>query len=114
MTNCKVLLVDSNPIFLVVMGINLVKKGCRVTVASNGETAVKALNDKKFDLVISNMETPPLDNFTILEKAKKFNPLTKVILMSESPEASSSVDTCYLPQHADDYLFKSDVMNWVF
>ena len=57
----RVLLVDSDPYVLTMVGLGLMKEGHRVTLASSPETAVNALNSKEFDFVVTlddNMAIP--------------------------------------------------------
>lgn len=84
MDTCDILLVDDEPDILEVTGTVLSDEGYRVTVASSGEAAVRVLNTKCFDVVITDLNMYETDGFAVLNKAKQQNPETKVILSTGS------------------------------
>lgn len=57
-------------------------KGYRVAAVSSGESAVEALGNENFDLVITDLNMYQIDGFTVMRKAKERNSQTKVILLT--------------------------------
>ncbi|MDO8260667.1 MAG: response regulator, partial [Candidatus Magasanikbacteria bacterium] len=53
------------------LGNKLVKEGYEIVVAENGEEAIKALGEQKFDLAIIDLIMPIKDGWAVLEYAKK-------------------------------------------
>ena len=59
-----------------------------VVTARDGETAVSKMEERSFDLVISDIVLPQMDGLSLLRETRKQWPDTKVILMTAygSPE----------------------------
>jgi len=58
---CKVLLVEDNPVNVLVAKGLLTKLGCEVTVAGNGLLALDLLPNKEFDVILMDVRMPVLD-----------------------------------------------------
>ncbi|MCA9705820.1 MAG: response regulator [Myxococcales bacterium] len=59
----RALVVDDNPINLKVASRNLEKLGCEVHTASNGQEAVRAVQDHALDIVFMDIQMPMMDGF---------------------------------------------------
>ncbi len=57
----KVLLVEDNPVNVLVAKGLLSKLGCAITVADNGRTAIEMLADGSFDVVLMDVRMPVMD-----------------------------------------------------
>jgi len=100
----EILLVDDEPNIRELVAIILKSKGYHVTKASNGERALEALNNKHFDVVITDLGMPGTNGFGVLRHAKALNPDTVVILFTGNNDADVVIDALRL--RADDYLLK--------
>jgi len=78
----KILVADDDLNVLRVVAEALEYKGYRVTAVSSGESAIEALGNEDFDLVITDLKMFEIDGFTVMRKAKEQNSQTKVILLT--------------------------------
>jgi DNA-binding response OmpR family regulator len=100
----EILLVDDDPGVLEVMGWALEDQGCRVTPAPDGEAALELLNEKRFDLVITDLNLGPLDGLTILKRVKERQPETRVMICTGNTGVTSFIDA--FRSGVDDYILK--------
>ncbi len=70
-TGKHILLVEDNPINQVVAKAILSRNGFDITGVVNGELAVKALQEKSFDLVLMDCQMPVLDGFEATKKIRQ-------------------------------------------
>jgi len=66
------------------MGWVLEYKGFSIKALRGPEAALEALVKKNYDLIIARLSRDEKDNLTVLRQAKKINPLTKVMLITDS------------------------------
>ncbi len=78
--------------------------GYRVEVASRGDEAVKLLQRKSFDIVITDLYLESITGLDILRAALEQRPETIVIVMTGNPSVASNVEA--LREGAWDYLPK--------
>ncbi len=66
----------------------------QVVTARDGETAVSKMEEKPFDLVISDIVLPQMDGLSLLRETQKQWPQTRVILMTAygSPEVKARAE----------------------
>lgn len=69
--NVHILLAEDNPVNQTVAMKMLEKYGCRVTVANNGEEAVKHLKQRNFDLVFMDCQMPIMDGYEAARTIRK-------------------------------------------
>jgi DNA-binding response OmpR family regulator len=99
MNRYEILLVDDDPGILSMVSDALEYEGYQVTSKSSGEAAVKALDTKDFDLVVTDLKMGKTDGIAVLKEAKKVSPETMVIMHTGWP-----IDALQLG--ADDYILK--------
>jgi DNA-binding response OmpR family regulator len=58
-------------------------KGISVKAVGNPEAALEALIKKNYNLIIAKLSWKGRDNLEVLRRAKKANPLTKVMLITD-------------------------------
>jgi DNA-binding response OmpR family regulator len=104
MRNCNLLLVDDDPFILEGIGEDLEKKGYQVTRADSGDAAVRLLENRRFDLVITDLVMDQTDGIQVLKKTKETNSETMVIILTGYGDMTSAIDA--LRNHADDYMLK--------
>jgi DNA-binding response OmpR family regulator len=104
MRNCNLLLVDDDPFILDGIGEDLEGKGYQVTRADSGDAAVRLLEKRRFDLVITDLVMDQTDGIQVLKKTKEKNSETMVIILTGYGDMKSAIDA--LRNHADDYMLK--------
>ncbi|NOZ61454.1 MAG: sigma-54-dependent Fis family transcriptional regulator [Calditrichaeota bacterium] len=80
------------------------KGGYRVEQASNGESAIKRLREKYFDLIITDMRMKKVDGLELLRQAKKMHPTSEVIVITAYGTIESGVEAMKLGAY--DYIQK--------
>jgi CheY-like chemotaxis protein len=78
----KVVLVDDEISFVEPMSLLFQEKGYSVSVASNGEDALKKIKEDTPDIVFVDIIMPGMDGYTVLKKIREINQTLPVIMMS--------------------------------
>lgn len=78
----KILVVEDERPMAHALELKLTHEGFLVTVAANGEEAIKALAEDTFDLVMLDIMMPKLDGFGVLEEMKVRNYSLPAIVLS--------------------------------
>jgi signal transduction histidine kinase/CheY-like chemotaxis protein len=71
--DAKVLLVEDNPINLMVAQKMLEKVGLKPSLANNGIEALEQLKDQSFDLVLMDCQMPEMDGFDATREIRQLN-----------------------------------------
>jgi len=82
MIGTKVLLVDDEKVFTDNMSRLLEARGYVVTVAGNGERAVRALQGAGYDVVVLDLKMPGKDGLATLEEIKRLGLLTETLILT--------------------------------
>jgi len=100
----KILVVDDEVRTAQMLADQLQDAGHEARALSNGEGAIKAIEQEPFDVVITDLKMAPVDGLAVLEAVKRLSPDTEVVLMT----AYGSVETAVpaMKQGAYDYLGK--------
>ncbi len=67
----RLLVIDDDEALCAALNAKFTAKGYTVTVCKDGEDAIKAMQDKKFDCVITDLHMPNKDGFAVLEEKRK-------------------------------------------
>lgn len=67
----RILLVEDDSFLSNIYQTKFTKEGYQVSVAGDGEEALKAVKIKKPDIILLDVLLPKLDGFAVLEKLKK-------------------------------------------
>jgi DNA-binding NtrC family response regulator len=100
----SVLLVDDERTLRETCRSILESLGYRVEVASRGEDALKLLQRKSFDIVLTDLYLPDVTGLELCKAAVERSPETLVIVMTGNPSVASNVEV--LREGAWDYLPK--------
>lgn len=100
----KILLVDDDAALRQVIKYKLDQRGYLVTVAADGEQALRELKRRSFDLILSDIKMPKVGGVELLVKGRKLRPEISVILMTAFADISQAVEAVKLG--ASDYLTK--------
>jgi DNA-binding response OmpR family regulator len=104
MSKKSILLVDDDPIILKTIRKQLEQYEFDINTAASGEIAVEMLDEKKYDVVITDMIMGQIDGLSVLKKAKEKEQNTIVIILTARSDVSSAIGALRLK--ADDYLLK--------
>jgi len=80
----KILIVDDDPIFLLLLYRTLVDEGYRVTKIEKSKAAVAVVESAIFDVVITDLIMPDIGGIELMEKILGIYPKLPVIVISGS------------------------------
>ena len=100
----EVLVIDNDQAHAEVVAEALERVGCRCRVATSGTEGAKLLEDKVFDVVITDLVMNDVDGLEILRKSKTEQPETAVILVTGHGTVPSAVTA--MQEGAFNYLLK--------
>lgn len=100
----KILVIDDDTAFCVMLKTFLQKKGFEVTNAFTGEEAQNEINKQIFDVVLTDIRLPDSDGLKILKFAKEKDLQTQVILMTGYTDIKTAVNS--IKDGAFDYVGK--------
>jgi DNA-binding NtrC family response regulator len=80
--NLQVLVLDDEPLVGKRLGIVLRRLGCEVEAFDDPQAALLRIDDKRFDLVISDVVMGDVDGLQVLERVKSRWPESKVIMIT--------------------------------
>ena len=100
----KILVIDDDTAFCVMLKTFLQKKGFEVTNAFTGEEAQNEINKQIFDVVLTDIRLPDSDGLRILKFAKEKDLQTQVILMTGYTDIKTAVNS--IKDGAFDYVGK--------
>jgi two-component system response regulator PilR (NtrC family) len=82
----------------------LSEEGYEVTATADGGEALRLLDTREFDLVISDLRMPGADGMQVLQHAREVAPQTLVLLMTAHATVDTAVEA--LRRGAQDYMVK--------
>ena len=100
----KILIVDDESNIRLGLNKCLAKEGYYIEEASNGEEALQLIYNKKYDLILMDVQMPELNGFDVLKRIRKFGNSTRVIMMTAFGTVGMAVDSMKIG--AVDFLSK--------
>jgi DNA-binding NtrC family response regulator len=88
----EVLLVDDEETIRVTLHDDLVAAGHRVTAVGDGGEALRLIDHRIFDVVVSDIRLPGAEGTQLLARVKQLRPATEVILMTGYGTIESAVE----------------------
>jgi len=104
MKRAKVLVVDDEVAFADNIAKLISKRGYEVTTVNNGQSAVEALDESDFDIIILDLKMPGLDGLATLKLIKGKRPGVEVIILTGHGSMDSGIDGIQLG--AFDFIMK--------
>ena len=89
----RILVVDDDPRARTAVARLLTEEGYAATVAADGEEASALLSSWHPDLVVTDLEMPRLDGRGLLERVRRLQPGTPVIVLSAHSDARAAAGT---------------------
>jgi DNA-binding NtrC family response regulator len=100
----QVLIIEDDPTMRLGMGHFLSSQGYTVSLCTDGGEGIDAIQNRQFDLIITDIRLPHFDGFEILNKVKTVSPRTGVILITGYAEIKGAVQA--IKEGAFDYIAK--------
>ena len=100
----RLLLVDDEIGYLEVLSKRLTRRGYKVTTASSGTEAIRALRQWEFDLAVVDLKMEDMDGIEVLKIFKKMDPSLRVVMLTGHGSERAARDG--ITQGAFDYLIK--------
>ncbi len=100
----EILVVDDEKSLRELLTIMLENEGHEVTSAATGESAIKLIKEKVFDLVITDIRMRRSNGIDVLESVKQRQPQTPVVMMTAYASAETAVEA--MKKGAYDYISK--------
>lgn len=104
----KILVVDDEPQITRVLRTSLSSNGYDVTVANDGESALRAFQEIRPDLVITDLSMPKMTGIELCENIRDFSQ-APIIVLSVRGDDKNKVEA--LDKGADDYVTKPFSIN---
>jgi response regulator RpfG family c-di-GMP phosphodiesterase len=105
----SVLVVDDEPSITTVVSRQLAREGLLCEEAWSAEDALRRLEERDFDVVITDVKMPAMSGIDLLKNIKRRDPEIQVILMTGNPDVNSAVEA--IRSQVDDYLVKPFELN---
>ena len=102
--NLKTLIVDDDKKLLTIMKSLLIEEKHEVDTCNNGLEAIRKFEDKKFDLVITDLMMPGMSGIEVLKKIRKISPGTLVIIITGFASLETAIQA--IREGAYDYITK--------
>ncbi len=100
----RILIVDDEEKSRKSLGDILRLEGYQVTAKGDGQSAVEALGEQEFDMMLLDLKMPGMDGLAVLEQAVSIAPECKIIMLTAHGSLESSIEA--LRQGAHDYILK--------
>lgn len=104
MNNNKILLVEDDQSFGLVLKDYLMMNNYDVTLATDGEEGLKAFTEEEFDLCLFDVMMPKKDGFSLAEDVKKIDRNTPIIFLTAKNMREDILKGYQIG--ADDYITK--------
>lgn len=105
----KLLFVDDDETFSKVMKKELSRMGYSVICANRGETAIKELKKRNFDIIILDIKMPGIGGLNTLKSVKEMDPEAEVVMLTGRATIESAVES--MKMGAYDYITKPCRLN---
>ena len=99
-----VLFVDDEVQLQKLIGSELPRLGFRVTVCSDGATAVAALQENSFDCLLVDLDMPGMSGLELIERARNIDATIATVILTGKPSQETAIRA--LQFEAVDYLTK--------
>jgi DNA-binding NtrC family response regulator len=103
-TTPNVLIVDDDPGIRMALNANFLRQGWSSETASGVREAIRLVDRKSYDLVISDVRMPDGDGMEVLETVRATAPTSAVIMLTANGSVSQAVES--MRMGAFDYLTK--------
>ena len=106
MNKKRILVVDDNELFRDSIVETLRRQFYETEAAKDGPSAIEIIEQRHFDLVISDMKMPGMSGIELLEQIKSINPEIPFLIITAYGAIETAVDA--MKKGAYDFIQKSD------
>jgi two-component system response regulator AtoC len=103
-SNGMILLVDDDPAVGKMLSMQMVQAGFLAEHATSGDAALKALGEKPFDVVITDLQMPGMSGLDLLERVTERWPEIPVVLLTAHGTVPTAVEA--MRKGAADFMLK--------
>jgi signal transduction histidine kinase/DNA-binding response OmpR family regulator len=103
-TRPRILIVDDEVNLLLTLEAILRPEGYDTEAVSTGVAAIEAIQQRRFDLVLTDLKMPGVDGFAVLEAVRNCSPDTVTVVMTGYGSVASALDAVQLGAY--EYLLK--------
>lgn len=89
----NILIVDDNPEQCEILSELVSELGHTAYTAADGEMALQLFQERRIDLVITDIKMPRMDGMTLLEKIRQRDPKVRVIVVTGFPSSETILRT---------------------
>ena len=100
----KILLVDDEQVFTDNMSKLLTGRGYDVTAVNSGDSAIKALEERNFDVVVLDLKMPGMDGIATLKEIKKLGIFSETLILTGHGSINTALDAVKIGAY--DFLAK--------
>ena len=100
----RILVVDDEPGVLLTVSAILTREGYDVTSAGGGKAALEAIQQRYYDLVLTDLKMPLVDGLAVLAHVRKCSPDTVTVMMTGYGSVDSAMEALRLGAY--EYLLK--------
>ncbi|MBI5475966.1 MAG: hybrid sensor histidine kinase/response regulator [Ignavibacteriales bacterium] len=101
----KILIVDDEDAFRMLLAATLEDEGFEITTAPDGERAIEFINDHTFDIALLDVRMPGIDGMEVLQKIRQLSPTTDCIMLTGFQDIDLAVNA--IKKGAKDFLGKT-------
>lgn len=112
MENPSILVVDDELLIRDLLYDFFRDQGWNITVADNGQKALDIMQEKQFDVVLTDLRMPSMDGMTLTNQVQQDYPDVPVVIMTGYPSVDSAVAA--LRTRVADYITKPFNVNDLF
>ena len=117
MADGRILVVDDEESMCQYLSILLEKEGYEVCTAAGGAEALRLMEERPFDVVMTDIQMPKMDGIQLLRGLKGIDPLTPIIMLTAYASEKSAIDAVnlgafsYLQKHCKNDEIKMVIRN---
>jgi DNA-binding response OmpR family regulator len=108
----KILLVEDDAAARAMLALTLRQAGLEVTAAPGGADALRLLQERHYDLLITDAQMAPMDGFSLAKRAHVLDPSLRILMVSavctNADCSDAPIERCFSKPVAADEL-----LHWV-
>lgn len=86
----KILIVDDSESIREVVSFTLENEGFEVLIADDGTDALKFLDGREIDMIITDLHMPQMDGITLIKQVRQMEPYTRIPILFLTTESQTS------------------------